>query len=142
MQFKYLPRPYIQPDGEKGVIFVPEIPIRLKYKNNFCQYPITCLVDSGADRNLFSPDYADLLSIKIKQGKLVKHTGIDGKSIEAFVHPVKIIIGGYDFNTEIDFSSETKANLLGRTCFFKFFNKIEFDENDKIISLYPLINKK
>ncbi len=133
-------RPYPEKDHKTnkiiGEIYRPVIPIRIIYKHQFLPYLIDCLVDSGADRNLFPAIFGEMLRIKVKKGKLKKISGIGESEIEAYTHEVMVLVGKLGtpkFKTTIDFSYEQKDALLGRNGFFNFFKHIKFREKEKIL---------
>ncbi len=124
------------PKGKIIKIFRPIIPVRLCWKHQLTKTLINALVDSGADRNLFPAVIGELmLGIKIEKGKKIIHSGIGGIKIEAFVHPVKIYLKGCCFTTEVDFSYHQEIPILGRSGFFRHFQKVIFKEIKKELIL-------
>lgn len=93
-------------------------------------YGINCLVDSGADFNLFPADIGEKLGLKISEGKVKTHLGIGNVGITAYTHSVKLFLKDYNFKTEIDFSYDNKIPLLGSYGFFRNFKRIIFDEEN------------
>lgn len=96
---------------------------------------VNCLLDSGADRNLFPAQWGEAVGIKIKAGKETIHYGIGNNDIKAYRHTVKLYVGTYSFETQVDFSSQQSLPLLGRTGFFSCFKQIIFNERGKVVSL-------
>lgn len=136
LKFDQQPRAYKDPLTEKvKFTYVPVIPIRLSYNHKFGNFLIDCLLDSGADRNIFPSDYARILGIHIKKGKLVEHIGIGGASLLAYAHRIKLFVGSHDFQTSVDFSDHQIIPLLGREGFFKFFKQVSFDQELKQVKL-------
>lgn len=135
VKFEYLEQVSVEKDGVINIIHRPYIHIRLKYKNRFEKTPFLCLVDSGADRNLFPAEIGELLGVKITSGRKRIHTGIGGIEIDSYIHEMKMFVGGYSFNTEIDFSFDHKVPLLGRHMFFRHFNMITFREKEREVTL-------
>ena len=73
--------------------------------------------------------------MNIKSGKVNQHMGIGGASVIAYRRTIKLYMGSYSFETEADFSSQQQLPLLGREGFFKFFKRVSFDEQGKMIEL-------
>lgn len=94
-----------------------------------------CLVDSDADKNLFPAEWGERVRIKIKSREEVIHYRIGKKDVKAYRHKVKPYIGGYNFETEADFSYEHQFPLLGREGFFKYFKRIIFHEKERFVEL-------
>lgn len=136
LTFDQQPRAYKDPLTEKvEFTYIPVVPIRLSYKHKLVKFMVDCLLDSGADRNIFPADYARVLGINIKKGKLVEHIGIGGASLLAYAHIVKLFVGIYSFQTVVDFSENQTIPLLGRESFFKFFKQVSFNQKTKQILL-------
>ncbi len=137
MKFNYFRDIRLDEDATSKISFIyrPYIPIRLSSSHQLSKYPVLCLVDSGADKNLFPSGWAESVGIKIKSGKLKEHIGIGGVSVLAYRHTIRLYVGSYGFTTEADFSDQQQLPLLGREGFFNFFKKVSFDEQDKTIEL-------
>lgn len=137
--FKFSYRPYIAEDlktREKIEIFRPTIPIIIVYKSR-PSWDFQALVDSGSDRNLFPAKIGESIGIDIGTGGPRPIMGIGDKEVTGFTHKVKILIGGIDFDSEIDFSYEQSSPLLGRSGFFDHFKDIAFNEKAKEITFKP-----
>jgi hypothetical protein len=131
--------PYVFEDlktGKRFEIFRPTIPIVIVYKNK-PSWDFQALVDSGSDRNLFPAKIGESIGIDIKKGKHRPIRGIGDYEIAAYTHKIKIMTAGKIFDTEVDFSYEQEAPLLGRNGFFDFFKEISFDEKVKKITFKP-----
>jgi len=136
MKFEYLPVGFLHPNTNKvGFIYRPYIPIRLGYSHKLSTHPVNCLLDSGADKNLFPSQWGELVGIKIKNGKLQEHIGIGEVSVLAYRHTVILYVGSHSFKTEVDFSEQQQLPLLGRDGFFRLFKKVSFDEQNRIVRL-------
>lgn len=136
VKFDYTPEVFFNEKTRKvEYIYRPLIPIRLAHKHHFGKFPVNCLLDSGADKNLFPAQWGETVGIKIKSGKEITHYGIGNKEIGCFRHKVTLFVGTYKFETEADFSFEQSFPLLGRDGFFKHFKKIAFNENGHLIEL-------
>lgn len=137
IKFNYFPTVFVDPYRKGHYLYDqrPYIPIRLSYRHNFSKIETLCLLDSGADRNLFHSSLGESVGITIKKGKLVEHRGIGGISLLAYRHKIKLFVGTYSFETEADFSKDQTVSLLGRGGFFAFFKAITFKERDKVVNL-------
>jgi hypothetical protein len=121
--FKVTYYPYIAEDPQtkkRFEIFRPTIPIVFVYKGK-PSWDFQAFIDSGSDRNLFPAQMGEYVGINIESGKKRSIRGIGDHDIAAYTHQVKILAAGKSFETEIDFSYEQKAPLLGRSGFFDFF---------------------
>jgi len=134
ISYDYLPKPFVKND-KLSAIYTPVIPIRLSVQHKLYKNSIYCLVDSGADHNLFPADIGELLGLKIKKGEKVEHTGIGDVGILAYRHPVKLFLEGYSFQTFADFSFDHKIPLLGRDDFFTCFKRVIFNETKRQLHL-------
>lgn len=136
IRFDYTPEVFINPKTEKvNYVYRPLIDIRLCYKHNFGKNLVGCLLDSGADKNLFPASWGQSVNIEIKKGELVRHYGIGDKDIIAYRHKIKLYVGSFSFETNADFSFEQGFPLLGREGFFKYFKKIVFNEKGRFVNL-------
>jgi len=95
-----------------------------------------CLFDTGSDRNLFPGEVAKYLGVKVEKGKHRKIGGIgNNEPIDAYTHKVKIYVGSYAFDTDIDFSFKHQLPILGRIGFMDRYESIEVNEKKKYIKL-------
>lgn len=137
LTFPYIPNSIINPKTQKvtGTIFRPQIPIRLSYNRKIVPFPIDCLVDSGADVNLFPVQWGQIVGIDIMKG-IYKHIiGIGNSKMEAYTHRVKLYIGSHSINVEVDFGLGQQVPLLGRNGFFSHFQEVKFLESQKKVIL-------
>lgn len=136
VKFDYTPEVFFNEKTRKvEYIYRPLIPIRLAYKHSFGKFPVNCLLDSGADKNLFPAQWGEAVGIEIKSGEIITHYGIGSKDIKCFRHKATLFIGAYKFETEADFSFEQSFPLLGRDGFFRYFKRITFHEKEHLIEL-------
>lgn len=136
VKFDYTPEVFVNnKTGKVAYIYRPLIPVRLCNKHNLSKFPVNCLLDSGADKNLFPAQWGEAVGIKIKSGIEVIHFGIGNKDVKAYRHTVKLYLGTYIFETEADFSYEQAFPLLGREGFFKHFTRIIFHERKRFVEL-------
>lgn len=119
--------------GKSSYITRPFVKIRLKYNHKIDKFPTVCLLDSGADRNLFPSQWGQVLGINIYKGVERTHTGIGGTKLTSYTHNVGLYFGSYLFQTEVDFSDIQIFSLPGRVGFFKYFKSIVFDEENKTL---------
>ncbi len=135
-EFKFTSEPTII--NQKVVKFVsrPLINVQLSFNHKINKTPVTCLIDSGCDHNLFPAHWGELIGIPIKKGPIAPYKGIGSSSLTAYSHVVTLYITNtsISFKTNIDFSYEQQVPLLGRSGFFAYFKKVVFDEeNNKFI---------
>lgn len=142
--FRYKPDIYLDPNDRSKVIAVidrPKIPVRLNFNHKFfpTSAPVSCLLDSGADRNLFPAHWGESLGIKVKETKFHTTFGI-GNQPPIIVYPhkgIKFYVGNelgtkIVFNSDIDFCYEHQIPILGREGFFKYFKRISFLNNFEV----------
>jgi hypothetical protein len=111
-----------------GIILQPKIPIFIKVNGILHIFKIEPHVDSGATRNLFPADPLDSLGIKLENSRKRVHIGIGEHQLVSYTHEVEIVIDKfYSFTTEIDFSRDQRAPLLGVESFFRFFDQVNFN---------------
>ena len=81
-------------------------------------------IDSGAGYSVFHSDHAELLGLKLENGRKIFFTVGDGSQIPAYVHKVSIRFAGKKFEAQIAFSSSlgVGTNLLGLASFFDGFS--------------------
>ncbi len=121
---------------EVGEVARPVVKILLNYKHGKIFGPISALLDSGSDYNLFPSEIADVLGIKLTKGALKVTEGIGGKTIKTYRHyGIKMFVEGYSFETSIDFSKEISVPLLGQQGFFDKFKQISFNRRDEEITI-------
>lgn len=127
----YYPYPQINPKtGKVSDLFRPTVPIKVSYKNKTTMF-FQALVDSGSDRNFFPAEIGEILGIPIKKGIPRPIFGIGKVKIPAHTHKVIINFEKCSFEAEVDFSSEQKVPLLGRSGFFDQSKRVLFRERKK-----------
>lgn len=128
IKFYYRIFPQIDSSGkEVGEIARPIIQIFLNYKHGKIFGPLECLLDSGADFNVFPSDIAQTLGINLKRGMVKITEGVGRHRIKTYRHfGIKIYIEGHSFETSIDFSEEVTVPLLGQQGFFDKIKSIKF----------------
>ncbi len=137
LKFPYIPETLISPITQKaiGTIYRPKIPVRLSYNHKVVPFPVESLIDSGSDTNLFPAQWGQVAGINIKKGSFKQIVGIGNAAMHAYTHRVKLYIGTYSFNTDVDFGLTQQVPLLGRTGFFNQFSEVKFLEPEKKIIL-------
>ena len=98
--------PYQQWDS----VSLPMIPVSIDRVGT-----LYAIVDSGANVSLFQYEVAELLGIKLMQGRKIPLSGIGGK-ISGYLHTIRLEVGGHLFSCQVCFSKELRVplNLLGR----------------------------
>lgn len=132
--FDFTPYPYVS-NKNLVAVYRPVIQVSLSAKSKIYPNTVSCLVDSGADFNLFPAEIGEYLNLQIKNGEKVTHTGIANVGINAYIHKVNLFVGGYKISTEVHFSYDHKIPLLGRDGFFKFFKTVTFNEEKLLLKL-------
>lgn len=116
-------------------ILRPIIPIEIIYKNQRVRYEV--LVDSGADENIFDAEIGKILNIDIERGEKKSVGGITGVYEDYYVHPVKINVGGWEYNTQAGFLqniSRLGYGIVGQKGFFDIF-VVKFDLIKEVVEL-------
>lgn len=139
MKFKY--QPYLNLTDQKGeFLMFPMLHICLK--NGRKSLNLRALVDSGASTSLFNIDVADALGIDLSSAQKRDYYGIGERTIQGYVHPIKLNVGGFARWITIDagFIENDEMPLLGQAGFFdsyevifrKFQNKFEIRPPKKV----------
>jgi len=117
-------------------IYRPIIPIGIKRAGISVPYEV--LVDSGADRNIFDAELAEILGFDVTGGRRNSVSGITGDSRPLYIHPVTITLGGsWSYTTEAGFMPDMGTDthgVVGQIGFFEFF-KVSFDHTAKRVEL-------
>lgn len=121
---------YVEYQGK----FLPIISIRLKNKE---WVKFRAFVDSGAAYSIFQAEMAEILGLKLEDGKETRVTVGDGSQIEVYIHQIKVDIAGQEFTASIGFSRHLGIgfNIIGRLDIFDRF-KICFDETEKVVEFH------
>ncbi len=119
-------------------ILRPVIPIHIQVGNQKLQYQ--ALVDSGADFCIFEASVGEELGLNVKSGDAMYFGGVQGYGgAQAFLHRVKLIVGGHEYPTTVGFSYDVGkkgSGILGQRGFFDFF-AVKFDLSKEEIELVP-----
>lgn len=110
-EFPFKQKPYFDASGEAvSYLTQPYVRVQLTSNHKISPTPVNCLVDSGADRNLFPAQWGEVIGMPVRKGKK---------------------------RTYVNFSFEQQVPLLGRTGFFNYFQEILFDEqNEKLVLMF------
>lgn len=136
LRFPYITNVYIDPEtGDVHYLYRPYVPVQLGYGGTEAPRPADCLLDSGADFNLFPAYLGELVSIPIRSGHLIEHVGIGDAVLRAYRHTVRLAVGEYRFDTTVDFSYDQATPLLGREGFFTHFTDISFRQREHVVEL-------
>jgi hypothetical protein len=118
---------------------VPALAIRLVSLDGVPQPPALAVIDSGADRSTFPPDWARGLGIELEEGCCEKETAVTaGGETELWVYKpgVKALIDGLEHHLKATFCVGLEVALLGRKDFFADY-KVTFDERLECFTLEP-----
>ena len=116
--------------------FLPIVPIRIKGAVGWVKF--RAFVDSGAGYSVFQSEMAEILGLKLEDGKREGITVGDGTQIEVYKHNVKVDVANQEFEATIGFSRQLGIgfNIIGRLSIFEKF-KICFDEPEQIVEFFP-----
>lgn len=146
MKFPY--RKFLLPQYSKSKYFghsllKPIIPIEICFKDKKVQY--LALIDSGADFCIFHGEIGTYLGLDVKKGIPMVFSGIQGNSgSKAYLHEVKLTIGGKEYQTIVGFSFDISPRgfgVLGQKGFFDIFT-VKFDLIGEEIELKEKVIKK
>lgn len=118
--------------------YQPYLEVLLTAPNsNFCK--ILCLVDSGADYNIFPYEYATaylgMTDPQVMQGKKMEILTAGGFRAMSYGHKMHIQDPRFGFSTWVFFLKKQAPALLGRTGFFDKFKSVSFDETKRCLVL-------
>ena len=136
LKFDYLPDVIKDATGKvSGYIFRPKVNVKLGYAHQISRFSVDCLVDSGADYNLFPAGWGRLMGIPIEKGKYKKLYGIGRSELIAYRHNVLVYIGSHIISTTVDFNNDQTVPLLGRNGFFDRFRRVSFYDQQQYMKL-------
>ena len=117
-----------RPSALGKVVFKPIIPIKIIFGQRFVGY--NALIDSGADFSIFHSEIGEALDIDVESGEILKFGGVQkGEPSVAYLHRIKLDIGGWQYETVVGFSHDIARysyGILGQHGFFDTF-KVTFD---------------
>lgn len=133
MRFSYIKIPSVDPKVKW--LARPYIQIKLTGpKGNRVGY---ALIDSGADRCLFNIEIAEKIGLDLTKAPEELFGGIEGGSLKAKLHKVKVQIVGMNEEIEIIagfIDSDGVAAILGQDGFFDAF-RIKFERDRGIVEI-------
>ena len=113
--------------------------IEIKLKSNLDSLRYEVLVDSGADLCIFNSEVGEAIGIDVKKGKPREVFGVGGKASVYYLHPVKIDVGGWEYEIQAGFMSDVAGRsvpygVVGQKGFFENFI-VKFDLKKEEIEL-------
>lgn len=109
-------------------ILKPIVSVKISVGDKELHY--AALIDSGADFCIFDAEIGEYLGLDIQSGKQEEFGGIQEKGgAKAFLHQIKLNIGGWDYKTIVGFSYDIARHgfgILGQKGFFDIF-VVKFD---------------
>jgi len=136
MKFRYIKFPTADP--KRKWISRPIIPIQIEGPRG--RWEGHALIDSGADRSLFSFEIGEIIGLDISKGKIEYFGGIGGTRILAYIHKIKMHILGLSGSIEIEAGfteSPGVSAILGQEGFFDAY-RIKFERDRGIIEITPV----
>lgn len=144
-EIPFTQKPAISAEGRVTAFLTqPLVRVQLTYNHKISRTPVNCLVDSGADHNLFPAHFAEAIGVPVKKGRACTYIGIGNSKLIAYSHFLTLTLTGTSiaFKTKIDFSYEQQVPLLGRVGFFNYFQEVLFDEqNEKLVLKFSRTGK-
>lgn len=136
MRFPYLKLPSTDP--RLKWIARPSIQVKLTGpKGSRVGY---ALIDSGADRSLFNIQIAEKIGLNLTNAPQEYFSGIEGGTLKAKLHKVKVQIVGMNDEVEIlagFIDSSGVSAILGQDGFFDAY-RIKFEKDHGIIEITPV----
>jgi len=138
-QFNFSTIPILDSSGKKviKVLMRPILRARLCFNHKMTITPVNCIIDTGADINLFPSSWAVSIGIKIIEGKKSPIRGIGGIIISGYEHSFKLFIvnSKISFDTSAIFSYEQTIPLLGMRGFIDHFKRVTLDIEEDVFKL-------
>ena len=99
---------------------------------------LKAFVDSEAGYSIFKAEMAEILGLRLEDGKESYVTVGDGSLIKVYIHDVRVRIADKEFEAAVGFSRHLGIgfNVIGRLDIFERF-KICLDESEKMIVFFP-----
>jgi len=136
MKFRYLKFPSADP--KRKWISRPVIPIQIEGPKG--KWEGYALIDSGADRSLFSFEIGEIIGLEVSKGRIEYFGGIGGARILAYLHKIQIQILGFSESVEIlaGFTESPGVSaILGQEGFFDAY-RIKFERDQGMIEISPV----
>ena len=137
MKFPYHKLPITGGDTRKPLVSRPYLPVYLLGKSKATESPYYALLDSGADRVIFSSDLAEQVGIEdFKNGRLEQTIGIGSQVVDVYFHDLKLKVLGEsrELAVEVGFADNFFVLLLGRS-FFMHYKSVIFSEGKEMVEL-------
>lgn len=114
-------------------LFGPIVTLDIYARDGTC-VSMEAYVDSGATYSIFRADRAEILGLKLHQGRKTLIIVGDGNEIPVYLFRLPVRFAGHSFIAIIGFSKKLGVgfNLLGRRGFFDKF-RICFNDRAKLI---------
>lgn len=135
MKFPYLKTPHSNPN--KKWISRPIIPVTLFGPKGSVN--VHALLDSGADKCLFSNQLGEEIGLDLKEGEEETFSGIEGGQIMTYLHKIHLqIIGDSNkISVIVGFTDAPGVNaILGQEGFFDAF-RVKFERDCDTIEINP-----
>lgn len=118
----------------------PIVAVRISVGTNY--QDTLALVDSGADYSIFYAEFAEVLGLKLTDGRLIRLIGLDNKQYPGYLHPIAIRLldapsSWSAIPAQVIFREnhpKRLGNLLGRRDFFRAL-RLGFDEGKRTLYL-------
>ncbi len=130
----------IKPTGKK----YPIIPMRLDNNGIRSSFPFQSIVDTGADKCLFSADLGEDINLDIKSVKPVRVGGAGKDNIYAYYHAVDLVFDfdgiEFKYQTQVGFVdagmvAEMGIGLLGRDGFLDKIESLRFVQKKELFEI-------
>ena len=115
--------------------FLPIVSIWLKGSEEWGEFK--AFVDSGAGYSIFKSEMAEILGLRLENGKMEYVTVGDGSQIKVYIHKIPVKLADEVFEAAIGFSRRLGIgfNIIGRLDIFNRFT-VCFDESEKIVEFH------
>lgn len=134
--YDYIAEPfYNRASKQQTKIYRPKVIIKLGYNHKITKQYYECLVDSGADYNLFPAYIGASIGIIVDKGLYWPIVGIGNVQIASYRHKVKLYLDTFTYDADVYFSDSQQIPLLGRKGFFDCFGSLEFLEKEKKLKI-------
>lgn len=135
MKFPYFKIPHSNPS--RKWISRPIIPVTLFGPKGSVN--VHALLDSGADKCLFSNQYAEEIGLDLESGEEEIFSGIEGGQVKTYLHKIHLqIIGDSNkISVIVGFTDAPGVNaILGQEGFFDAF-RVKFERDCDTIEINP-----
>lgn len=124
------------PAGDSPSVLQPAISIKVRHPTKDQIYPVSALLDSGADRTTFPSEWAAVFGIDLDECKAIRvRTAMGLTFLPVSETELEIAAAGRVIAVQPCFAPVSVA-ILGRRDFFSQF-RVEFDERERVTRLTP-----